>query len=63
MLRVISRLQVPSGCSVLSPGGHVVEADADQLVTSAVADGDACCAGQEESTEPMPAAAGCACGS
>ncbi|MER5975434.1 ArsI/CadI family heavy metal resistance metalloenzyme [Streptomyces sp. NPDC001857] len=42
---------------------YVVKADADQLGKSAVGGGDACCSGQEESTEPVPAASGCACGS
>ncbi|PIM73233.1 glyoxalase/bleomycin resistance/dioxygenase family protein [Streptomyces sp. JV178] len=42
---------------------YVVKADADQLGKSAVSGGDACCTGQEESTETVPAAAGCACGS
>ncbi|MDF6017041.1 ArsI/CadI family heavy metal resistance metalloenzyme [Streptomyces sp. JH34] len=42
---------------------YVVKADADQPGKSVVAGGDACCAGQEESTEPVPAASGCACGS
>jgi len=42
---------------------YVVKADADQLGKSAVSGGDACCTGQEESTEPVPAAPGCACGS
>ncbi|MER6474282.1 ArsI/CadI family heavy metal resistance metalloenzyme [Streptomyces collinus] len=41
---------------------YVVKADADQLGRSPVSGGDACCAGQEESTMPAPAAAGCACG-
>ncbi|MGW4023547.1 ArsI/CadI family heavy metal resistance metalloenzyme [Streptomyces sp. NPDC005009] len=41
---------------------YVVKADADRLGKSPVSGGDACCAGQEESTEPAPAAAGCACG-
>ncbi|MFF3503276.1 ArsI/CadI family heavy metal resistance metalloenzyme [Streptomyces sp. NPDC003247] len=42
---------------------YVVKADADRLGKSPVSGGDACCAGQEESTEPAPAASGCACGS
>ncbi|KJY30735.1 ArsI/CadI family heavy metal resistance metalloenzyme [Streptomyces katrae] len=42
---------------------YVVKADADQLGKSAVAGGDACCSGQEESTAAVPAASGCACGS
>ncbi|MFD8639147.1 ArsI/CadI family heavy metal resistance metalloenzyme [Streptomyces zaomyceticus] len=42
---------------------YVVKADADQLGKSAVAGGDACCSGQEESTTLAPAASGCACGS
>ncbi|MFJ2054952.1 ArsI/CadI family heavy metal resistance metalloenzyme [Streptomyces sp. NPDC087908] len=41
---------------------YVVKADADRLGKSAVAGGDACCSGQEESTAATPAAAGCACG-
>lgn len=42
---------------------YVVKADADQLGKSPLADGDACCSTQEESTESASAAAGCACGS
>ncbi|WP_432127700.1 ArsI/CadI family heavy metal resistance metalloenzyme [Streptomyces sp. bgisy082] len=42
---------------------YVVKADADQLGKSAVAGGGACCSGQKEDTEPVPAASGCACGS
>ncbi|OMI37311.1 ArsI/CadI family heavy metal resistance metalloenzyme [Streptomyces sparsogenes] len=42
---------------------YVVKADADQLGKSPVAGGDACCSGQESSTEAVPAASGCACGS
>ncbi|MYS11469.1 glyoxalase/bleomycin resistance/dioxygenase family protein [Streptomyces sp. SID6041] len=41
---------------------YVVKADADRLGKSAVAGGDACCSGREESTAAAPAAAGCACG-
>ncbi|MEU4657386.1 ArsI/CadI family heavy metal resistance metalloenzyme [Streptomyces sp. NPDC023723] len=39
---------------------YTVKADAGQLGKSPVGGGDACCAGQEETT--APAAAGCACG-
>ncbi|MFE5515297.1 ArsI/CadI family heavy metal resistance metalloenzyme [Streptomyces sp. NPDC056529] len=42
---------------------YVVKADADQLGKSAISGGDACCSGQEESTEPVSATSGCACGS
>ncbi|MFI8483970.1 ArsI/CadI family heavy metal resistance metalloenzyme [Streptomyces rubrogriseus] len=43
---------------------YVVKADADQLGKSpALGGGDACCSGQESSTEAVPAASGCACGS
>ncbi|MFJ9027417.1 ArsI/CadI family heavy metal resistance metalloenzyme [Streptomyces sp. NPDC102274] len=41
---------------------YVVKADADQRGNSPVLDGDSCCAGQDESTEPAPVAADCACG-
>ncbi|MFF4169478.1 ArsI/CadI family heavy metal resistance metalloenzyme [Streptomyces sp. NPDC001744] len=43
---------------------YVVKADADRLGKSpAPAGGDACCSGQEPSTEAVPVASGCACGS
>ena len=43
---------------------YVVKADADQLGKSpALGGGDACCSGQESSTEAGPAASGRACGS
>lgn len=42
---------------------YVVKADADQLGKSAALGGDACCAGQPETAETVPATAGCACGS
>lgn len=40
---------------------YVVKADADTLGKSPLAGGDACCAGQTEST--APAVSGCGCGS
>ncbi|MGW0858105.1 ArsI/CadI family heavy metal resistance metalloenzyme [Streptomyces sp. NPDC002690] len=42
---------------------YVVKADADELGKSAALGGDACCAGQPETPEAAPTAAGCACGS
>ncbi|MCL7381317.1 ArsI/CadI family heavy metal resistance metalloenzyme [Streptomyces sp. 35G-GA-8] len=41
---------------------YVVKADADQMGKSPALDGDACRAGQDESAQPAPTAAGCACG-
>ncbi|MEV4441808.1 ArsI/CadI family heavy metal resistance metalloenzyme [Streptomyces sp. NPDC049577] len=42
---------------------YVVKADAGHMGQSPLSGGDACCAGPEGSTEPAPAASGCACGS
>lgn len=42
---------------------YVVKADADQLGKRAALGGDTCCAGQPETPETAPTAAGCACGS
>ncbi|MEV8394859.1 MULTISPECIES: ArsI/CadI family heavy metal resistance metalloenzyme [unclassified Streptomyces] len=41
---------------------YVVKADADRMGKSPALDGDACRAGQDESAQPAPMAAGCACG-
>ncbi|WP_326700400.1 VOC family protein [Streptomyces sp. NBC_01754] len=41
---------------------YVVKADAGHMGESAALDGDGCCAGEGETAEGAPAAAGCACG-